>query len=290
MQKPPPSLFDRRLLRRRLALALDAGAPDFLIARAAEDLEDRLAAIKRDFPRALDLGTPTEHFARALTTPRRPAPLRAALALSAGEQGLRLVADEEALPFARGSLDLVVSGLALQWVDDLPGVFAQVRRALAPDGLFLACMIGGVSLFELRQALIEAESEISGGASLRVSPFVDLRDLGGLLQRAGFALPVTDVDNLTLRYDSMLALCAELHSMGAGNALRARRPISRKALMRAAEIYAQNFSDPDGRVRATIEIIWLSGWVPHESQQKPLKPGSAQMRLEDAVKAGREGE
>ena len=290
MQKPPPSLFDRRLLRRRLALALDAGAPDFLIARAAEDLEDRLAAIKRDFPRALDLGTPTEHFARALTTPQRPAPLRAALALGAGEQGLRLVADEEALPFARGSLDLVVSGLALQWVDDLPGVFAQVRRALAPDGLFLACMIGGVSLFELRQALIEAESEISGGASLRVSPFVDLRDLGGLLQRAGFALPVTDVDSVTLRYDSMLALCAELHRMGAGNALRARRPISRKALLRAAEIYAENFSDPDGRVRATIEIIWLSGWAPHESQQKPLKPGSAQMRLEDAVKAGREGE
>jgi len=165
-----------------------------------------------------------------------------------------------------------------------------VRRALAPDGLFLACMIGGVSLFELRQALIEAESEISGGASLRVSPFVDLRDLGGLLQRAGFALPVTDVDSVTLRYDSMLALCAELHAMGAGNALLARRPLSRKALLRAAEIYAQKFSDPDGRVRATIEIIWLSGWAPHESQQKPLQPGSAQMRLEDAVKAAREGE
>ncbi|ARN83195.1 methyltransferase domain-containing protein [Methylocystis bryophila] len=289
MQKPPPRLFDRRLLRRRLSRALDKRAPDFLIARAADDLEDRLSAIKRPFPRALDLGTPTPHFARALTTPKRPAPMRAALALGPEEQGLRLVVDEEALPFAAASLDLVVSGLALQWVDDLPGAFAQIRRALAPDGLFLACMIGGVSLFELRQALIEAESEISGGASQRVSPFVDMRDLGSLLQRAGFALPVTDVDSFTLRYDSMLALCAELHLMGAGNVLRARRPLPRRALLRAAEIYAQKFSDPDGRVRATIEIVWLSGWAPHESQQKPLKPGSAEMRLEDAVKAAREG-
>ncbi|MFY9656783.1 MAG: methyltransferase domain-containing protein [Methylocystis sp.] len=290
MQTPPPRLFDRRLLRRRLARALDAGAPDFLITRAAEDLEDRLSAIKREFPRALDLGTPTAHFAQALASPKRPAPLRAALALGPDEKGLLLIADEEALPFANASLDLVVSGLALQWVDDLPGVFAQVRRILAPDGLFLACIIGGVSLFELRQALIEAESEVAGGASLRVSPFVDMRDLGGLLQRAGFTLPVTDVDSVTLRYDSMLALCAELHAMGAGNALLARRPLSRRALLRAAEIYAQKFSDPDGRVRATIEIIWLSGWAPHESQQKPLAPGSAQMRLEDAVKAVREGE
>jgi SAM-dependent methyltransferase len=290
MQKAPPRLFDRRLLRRRLARALAAGAPDFLIARAAEDLEDRLSAIKRDFPRALDLGTPSVHFARALATPKRPAPLRAALALDAREDGLRLVADEEALPFANASLDLVVSGLALQWVDDLPGVFAQVRRILAPDGLFLACMIGGLSLFELRQALIETESEVSGGAGQRVSPFVDMRDLGGLLQRAGFTLPVTDVDSITLRYDSMLALCAELHAMGAGNALRERRPLARRTLLRAAEIYAQKFSDPDGRVRATIEIVWLSGWTPHESQQKPLAPGSAQMRLEDAVKAMRERE
>jgi SAM-dependent methyltransferase len=290
MLEPPPRLFDRKLLRRRLARALENGAPDFLIARAAEDLEDRLSTIKRDFPRALDLGTPAPHFARALQTAKRPAPLRAALTLGRDDPGLALVADEEALPFAYGSLDLVVSGLALQWVDDLPGVFAQVRRALAPDGLFLACMIGGASLFELRQALIEAESEISGGASLRVLPFVDLRDLGGLLQRAGFALPVTDVDNFTLRYDSMLALCAELQAMGAGNALLARRPLGRKTLLRAAEIYAQKFSDPDGRVRATMGIVWLSGWAPHESQQKPLKPGTAQMRLEDAVKAAQGGE
>ena len=290
MQKAPPRLFDRRLLRRRLTRALENGAPEFLIARAAEDLADRLSAIKRDFPRALDLGTPSAHFAKALATPKRPAPLRAALALGKKEQGLRLVADEEALPFANASLDLVVSGLALQWVDDLPGVFAQVRRILAPDGLFLACMIGGLSLFELRQALIEAESEVSGGAGQRVSPFVDMRDLGGLLQRAGFTLPVTDVDSITLRYDSMLALCAELHAMGAGNALRQRRPLSRRTLLRAAEIYAQKFSDPDGRVRATIEIVWLSGWTPHESQQKPLAPGSAQVRLEDAVKAVRERE
>jgi SAM-dependent methyltransferase len=277
----PPLIFDRRLLRARIARALAKGAPDFLLARAAEDLADRLATVKRDFPRVLDLGTPTPLFARAVEAAGRPAPLRA------GPQG-NVVADEEALPFAPASFDLVVSGMALHWVNDLPGVFAQTRRVLAPDGLFLACLPGGASLVELRAALTQAEVEITGGASPRVSPFVDVRDLGGLLQRAGFALPVTDVDSFTLRYDSMFALCGELRAMGAANALhaRSRKPLRRSVFLRAAQIYAEKFSDPDGRVRAKFELVWLSGWAPHESQQKPLKPGSAKMRLADALKGG----
>jgi SAM-dependent methyltransferase len=280
----PPLVFDRALQRARLRRALDAGAPDFLLVRAAEDLADRLFAIRREFPRALDLATPGPHFAAVLASGARPAPMRAGLMDQPD-----VIADDEALPFAAGAFDLVVSGLNLQWANDLPGVFAQVRRMLAPDGLFLACMAGGASLIELRMALAQAEEEITGGVSPRVAPFVDVRDLGGLLQRAGFTIPVADADSFTLRYDSMFALCAELKRMGAANALQARlrRPTRRAVMLRAAQIYAQKFSDPDGRVRATFEILWLSGWAPHESQQKPLAPGSAQMRLADALKAGR---
>jgi SAM-dependent methyltransferase len=280
-----PAVFDRRLLRERLARALErSDAPDFLVARAADDLADRLAGIKRDFARSLDLGSPSSHFSRVVEASGRRRPLRAA-ALAQCE-GVDVVASEEALPFAPESFDLVVSGFALQWVNDLPGALAQLRRMLAPDGLLLACFPGGASLVELRLALAQAEEEMCGGASPRVSPFVDLRDLGSLLQRAGFALPVTDVDSFTLRYDSMFALLAELRAMGAANALveRSRRPMRRATLLRAAEIYKERFSDPDGRVRATIELVWLSGWAPHESQQKPLAPGSAKMRLADALK------
>lgn len=284
----PPLIFDRALARARLQRAIARGAPDFLMARAAEDLADRLCAIRRDFPRALDLGTPSPHFSRALLAAGRAAPIRAAPFFSAEDEGLKVAADEEALPFAAESFDLVVSGLALQWINDLPGVFAQVRRLLAPDGLFLVCMAGGASLVELRRALAEAEAEISGGASPRVSPFVDVREAGGLLQRAGFALPVADADSFTLRYESMFSLCADLRAMGATNALLSRRPASKRVFLRAAEIYAENYSDADGRVRASFEIIWLAGWAPHESQQKPLKPGSAQTRLADALKAVRE--
>jgi len=284
--RTPPEIFDKTLLRLRLVRALRRGAPMFLAERAADDLTDRLLTVTRPFPRALDLGTPTPHFAQAVVAAGRNAPLRA-LALPGGD----VLADEEALPFAAGAFDLVVSGLALQWTNDLPGVFSQIRRALAPDGLFLACLPGGASLTELRAAMAQAEDEIAGGASPRVSPFVDVRDLGALLQRAGFALPVTDVDSFTLRYDSLFALAKDLRAMGASNALRdrARKPLGRRVFLRAAEIYAKRFSDPDGRVRASFELVWLSGWAPHESQQKPLAPGSGQMRLEDALKAGREG-
>jgi SAM-dependent methyltransferase len=198
---------------------------------------------------------------------------------------LAVVADEEALPFRDGSLDLAVSALALQFVNDLPGALIQIRRALKPDGLFIAAMIGGESLAELRAAFAEAESEVEGGVSPRVAPFADLRDLGALLQRAGFALPVTDVDRVMVRYSSPLALMHDLRRMGASNALAERRrtPLRRATLRRMMEIYAANFSDADGRIRATFEIVWLSGWAPHESQQKPLRPGSARQRLADAL-------
>jgi SAM-dependent methyltransferase len=198
---------------------------------------------------------------------------------------LIVVADEEALPFRDASLDLVVSALALHTVNDLPGTLAQIRRALKPDGLFLAALYGGDTLTELRQSFAQAETEIENGISPRVAPFADLRDLGALLQRAGFALPVADVDRITVRYASPFALMHELRRMGATNTLiaRRRRPLKRATLMRMAELYAQNFSDPDGRIRATFEIVWLSGWAPHESQQKPLAPGSARTRLADAL-------
>jgi SAM-dependent methyltransferase len=279
----PPLIFDRDLLHRRLRRAIARGAPDFLLTRAADDLLDRLLTVKREFPRSLDLGAPGEHFSQAIVASGRAAPLRAS------RFGGAVIVDEEALPFAPASFDLVVSGMSLQWVNDLPGVFAQVRRILAPDGLFLACLPGGASLVELRVALAQAEEEITGGASPRVSPFVDVRDMGGLLQRAGFALPVADIDSFALRYDSVLGLMRDLRAMGAANVLvkRATRPLRRDVLERAAKIYAERFSDPDGRVRASFEIVWISGWAPHESQQKPAKPGSATMRLEEAMKATR---
>jgi SAM-dependent methyltransferase len=196
-----------------------------------------------------------------------------------------VVAREDALPLAEGRLDLALSLLALQFVDDLPGTLLQVRRALRPDGLFLAALIGGGSLSELRQAFSAAEIELEGGVSPRVSPFVDLRDLGGLLQRAGFALPVTDSEMVTVRYDDVFGLMRDLRAMGATNVLleRRRTPTRRSTLLRMAEIYRDRFADADGRVRATFEIVWASGWAPDASQPKPLRPGSARARLADAL-------
>jgi SAM-dependent methyltransferase len=196
------------------------------------------------------------------------------------------VTDEEVLPFVPGSLDLVVSALSLQFVNDLPGTLIQIRRALKPDGLFLAALIGGESLTELRQAFAAAEAEVEGGVSPRVAPFADLRDLGALLQRAGFALPVADVDRVIVRYASPLDLMQELRRMGAGNVLLERRrvPLKRATLRRMLEVYAERFGGADGRIPATFEIVWLSGWAPHESQQQPLAPGSAKTRLADALR------
>jgi SAM-dependent methyltransferase len=284
---PIPAIFDRHLLaaRRRRAAAL--GPATFLLERVADDLAERLSAVLRSFDRAVDLGTPTDAVRRALV---RAGKIGMLMAVNPAADRLdrsfdRVLADEEALPFADGSLDLVVSALALQFVNDLPGTLAQIRRALKPDGLLLAALIGGDTLTELRQAFAAAETEAEGGLSPRVAPFADLRELGALLQRAGFALPVVDADRITVRYASVFALMHDLRRMGAANALieRRRAPLRRATLMRMVEIYQQRFADADGRVRATFEIIWLSGWAPHASQQQPLKPGSAKRRLADAL-------
>jgi SAM-dependent methyltransferase len=278
-------IFDRALLRQRRRRAAALGPATFLLDRVAEDLADRLAAVLRRFELAVDLGTPGDAVRAALARLDSIGKIVAADVLPGPAHGETIVADGEALPFADATLDLVVSALALQFVNDLPGVLVQIRRALKPDGLFLAALIGGETLHELRFSFAAAESEVEGGISPRVAPFADLRDLGALLQRAGFALPVTDVDRLTVRYDSVFNLMHDLRRMGATNALLARRrvPLKRATLLRMAEIYQQRFADPDGRVRATFEIVWLSGWAPHPDQQQPLKPGSATTRLADAL-------
>jgi SAM-dependent methyltransferase len=296
MPAPPPKIFNRALVRRRLDRAWaryrPGDAADFLLARAAEELGERLALVKRRFALAADFCSPGPHAAAALAEGGqvdsiiRIAPTSASLG---GGGFLGAVGDLERLPMADGRLDLAVSLLALQTVNDLPGALVQIRRALKPDGLLVAALIGGDTMTELRQSLTIAESEILGGASPRVAPFVDVRALGSLMQRAGLALPVVDLDRATVRYADLFALTRDLRAAGAANALEARslRPLRRDVLMRAAAVYAERFSDPDGRLRATFDVLWLSGWAPHESQPKPLQPGSATARLADALKRGR---
>jgi SAM-dependent methyltransferase len=271
-----PVLFDRALLAQRQRRALGLGAATFLLERIVEDLGDRLAAVNRTFSDVADIWTPGEGLQAAFAGRFSSLTHLAAPADAA-----------EALPLAPQSLDLALSALALQFANDLPGVLAQIRRALRPDGLLLAALIGGDTLTELRQSFAAAEADIEGGVSPRVAPFADLREVGGLLQRVGFALPVTDVDRVVVRYGSALALMQDLRRMGATNSLIERRqvPTRRATLLRMAEIYQDRFADADGRIRATFDVIWLSGWAPHESQPKPLKPGSAQQSLEAAVKA-----
>jgi SAM-dependent methyltransferase len=284
----PPSIFDRALQRRRLARALRSGAADFLLAWTVEDICERLTTVKRSFSHIADIGTPSPILAQALAQNSEAVVVRLAPLFDtlAGAPVLNCVGDEEVSPFKLESFDLAVSALALHRVNDLPGALVQIRRSLRPDGLFIGAIIGGGSLVELREALGEAEAEVTGGASPRVAPFAEVRDMGGLLQRAGFALPVADSEPLNVRYDDLFALMTDLRAMGATNALaeRLRRPTRRKVFRRAAEIYAERFSDPDGRIRATFEVIFLSGWAPHASQQKPLAPGSARMRLADALR------
>ena len=277
-----PLVFDRSLVRRRLARALRSGYADFLLERAVADLDERLAPVLRTFPQALDLGTPTPAAAALLrSTGRAGHVLRVAPVPETGS----VLGDEERLPVVAGHFDLAVSLLALQGVNDLPGTLVQIRRALKPDGLFLGALLGGATLTELRQAFTQAEAELEGGVSPRVAPFADVRDLGGLLQRAGFALPVADSEIVRVRYGDPFALMRDLRQMGLTNALVHRRktPLRRATLMRAAALYAERFADPDGRLPATFEIVWLTGWAPHDSQQKPLRPGSAKMRLADAL-------
>jgi SAM-dependent methyltransferase len=270
-----PKLFDRALLRMRQDRALRVGPAAFLLDRVAEDMEERLHAVLRDFSEVADIWTPGEVL-------RKPSRDRFKSISQIGMHD----AEAETLPFQPESLDLAVSGLAFQFVNDLPGVLTQIRRALRPDGLLLAALIGGDTLTELRQSFAAAEAECEGGVSPRVAPFADLRDVGALLQRAGFALPVTDVDRIVVRYDSAFALMQDLRRMGATNILAERRrtPTRRATMLRMAQIYGERFADPDQRIRATFDVIWLSGWAPHESQQKPLKPGSAKASLAEAVK------
>jgi SAM-dependent methyltransferase len=270
-----PLLFDRALLRARQNRAQRIDPATFLLDRVAEDMEERLHAVLRDFSDVAEIWTPGELL-------RKPSRDRfKSIAQIKLEQ-----CGQEILPLQPESLDLVVSALAFQFVNDLPGVLTQIRRALRPDGLLLAAMVGGETLMELRQSFAAAEAECEGGVSPRVAPFADLRDVGALLQRAGFALPVTDVDRVVARYDSALSLMQDLRGMGATNILveRRRTPTRRATLLRMAQIYAERFSDADGRIRATFDVIWLSGWAPHESQQKPLKPGSAKAGLAEAVR------
>jgi SAM-dependent methyltransferase len=285
----PPIVFDRSLLARRRARALGKGASDFLLRHAADEIAERLSAVQRHFPWAADIGTPLPILAEALARSGRVdrvawiAPHAAAIAAAPGIT--RLAGTEEALPFAAESLDLAVSALSLQFVNDLPGALLQIRRALRPDGLFLATLVGGETLRGLGEAFALAEAELTGGAAPRLAPFIEVRSAGALLQRAGFALPVVDVDRVTVRYPDPLALMRDLRAMGATSILveRPRRPLRREVLRRAAATYAERFSDPDGRVRATFDMISLSGWAPHESQQQPLRPGSAKARLADAL-------
>lgn len=283
-----PVIFDRRLLRARRLRAAALGPATFLLERVAADMADRLEAVLRRFAHAVDLCTPTDALRRALAGSKKVETLIAIDTIAAHlprPPALAVAAEEEALPFRDGSLDLVLSALSLQFVNDLPGALVQIRRALKPDGLLLAAALGGDSLTELRQAFALAESEIAGGVSPRVAPFVDVRAVGMLLQRAGFALPVTDIDRIVVRYDTPFALMHDLRRMGATNVLldRRRAPASRTLLMRMVEHYFKRFSDDDGRIRATFEVVWMSAWAPDPSQPKPLKPGSATHRLADAL-------
>ena len=284
----PHRIFDRDLLRqRRQRAAPHMAGHSFLLDRFLEDADERLSLIQRTFSSALVLGA---HGGSAGALLRRRGigsvvEMEMADALVPADQALAVRGDEEALPFAEASFDLIVAPLTLQFVNDLPGTLLQIHRCLKPDGLFLGGLFGGATLHELRRAWLDAEAEILAGASPRVAPFADVRDLGGLLQRAGFALPVVDADNMRVRYASALDLMQELRAMGAGNVLTDRRrvPVSRTLLMRVGEIYAERFADPDGRVPATFEMLVMTAWAPHESQQKPLQPGSAKTRLADAL-------
>ena len=295
MSNAPPHIFDRPLHRARLDRAAP-GYAGFLRTRAAEDAAERLASVLRSFPLALDLGARDGALARAIAAGPAPERIGTIIEADLSEKMLRLdalsrtavprvVLDDERLPLAEASLDLIVSLLSLHWTNDLVGALVQIRRALKPDGLFIGALFGGDTLTELRQSLIAAEAEVTGGAGLRVSPFADGRDAAGLLQRAGFTLPVADVERITVRYDHPLKLMADLRAMGETNALtdRARQPLTRPVLARAFELYAERFALPDGRIPATFEIVAVTGWAPHPSQPQPLRPGSAKMRLADAL-------
>jgi len=282
MADPPPGLlFDRRAWRLHRARAHRAATVDFLHHEVNERLIDRLDLIAREFPDVLDLGARDLSLSRALA--ERAGAIRVVSAepaiphLSKGTppRGMPLVAaDPELMPFGEASFDLVASSLALHWTGDLPGTLVQLRHILKPDGVLLAAMLGGSTLVELRTALFEAELAEEGGVSPRVSPTTGLADAAALLQRAGFAMPVADSETITVSYPDMLALMRDLRGMGETNALTARRRgfLRRATLARAGSIYAERFADADGRIKATFEVLFLTGWAPHPSQAQP-RPG-----------------
>jgi NADH dehydrogenase [ubiquinone] 1 alpha subcomplex assembly factor 5 len=282
-----PKIFDRALLRdrrRRAAPGMQDHA--FLLERFCDDVAERLALIKRTFSDALVIGAHGSSMGDVLAA----VGVKRIVAMETMPEllptkGWSVVGDEEALPFAAATFDLIIAPLTLQFINDLPGALLQINRCLQPDGLFIGGVLGGATLQELRRAWLDAEVEVTGGVSPRVAPFADVRDLGSLLQRAGFALPVVDSDAVRVRYANPLALMQDLRGMGAGNVLSDRRrvPVTRRLLMRACEIYTERFADADGRVPATFEMLVMTAWAPHASQQKPLKPGSATARLADAL-------
>ena len=285
---PATALFDRRSWRGHRERAARQGPVEFLHDEVAERLLDRLELVSRPFATALDLGARSGALARALAN--RPGTARViavepSLGFATRLPGMRVVADPELPPLREHSVDLIVSGLALHWVDDLPGTLIQLRRALTPDGMLQAAMLGGATLIELRTALIEAELAEEGGGSPRVSPAAELLDAAALMQRAGFSLPVVDSETISVTYPDVLALMRDLRGMGETNALILRRRgfLRRATLARAAALYSERFAREDGRIPATFEILFLSGWAPHPDQPRALRPGSAQQRLADAL-------
>ncbi len=291
------TVFDRRLLRHRRDRAVaDYGDFAFLEEEVSGRLVERLEDIRRRFPLALELGARSGALGRLLRASGAvdllvQSDLSPLWAAERSRQGPALALDEEMLPIANQSLDAIFGALSLHWVNDLPGALAQARRALKPDGLFLAALLGGETLVELRDALSEAEIDVTGGISPRVSPFADVRDAGGLLQRAGFALPVVDADTLTVTYESPLHLMRDLRGMGETNVVLERRrvPMSRRLLQRAVEIYTQRFGGVDGRIPARFQILYLTGWAPAASQPQALRPGSASARLASALDSEEQG-
>jgi SAM-dependent methyltransferase len=283
-------IFDHNLLRQRRARALARFEPDsdFLVRRVAEDMAERLSVVERHFELPVLVHGGLPHAADQMSAIGKAADFRYIdlCDVPGIEMARQVHADPDYVPLEPASADLVVSALALHVTNDTPGVLVQLRRALKPDGLLLASTPGAGTLGELRESLLAAESELTGGANARVHPFADIRDYGALLQRAGFALPVVDIDEIVVRYADMFALLRDLRAMGMTSILadRSRKPVSKQLFLKAAEIYAERFSDPDGRIRASFPVIHLSGWAPHENQQKPLRPGSAKTRLADALR------
>lgn len=249
--------------------------PDILATSVAAELAERLEPI-------------TRHFENACLITADPDPVAAALLASGKITNLKIIepAASEVLALEAETYDAIFSLFDLHLVNDVPGALIQLRRALKPDGLLMACLFASQTLAELRQSWLEAEEQVTGGVSPRVIPMIDVRELGGLLQRADLALPVVDIDRTIVRYPDAIALVHEIHALGLSNPMtgRSRKPVTRNLFGEAASIYQQKFSDEDGRVRATIEVAWATGWAPHESQQKPLKPGSAKFRLADELK------